>query len=622
MKTERFLNLLSISLLVGASVGIIKAAHYIIANRYIQYEMFKLAVLTSQRILNANVLYFVSGAIVLSFLWLLFANILKRSKSRILLIETMAVVILMSCLIIDVLLRSITIYTLSTALKQFSFRVENLLSGEISIAEFSSLGLTHIDAAAIILAGGIAILLLCVKLAKVDFSPYRYERFLGSKILRRISVLFAALVLAVNLYALIGSTLGKPGGPNVILICVDALRADHLGLYGYDLDTSPFMDALAKDCIVFKNAISQSSWTKTSVAAFMTSDHATLNSVVRERDRLPLRTVTIAEILRNNGYTTGALVANPWLAVRFGFEQGFDHYEDDFGTTMRISEGDLTDFIDKNRGKRFFLYVHFMDVHSPYDPPAPYNKKFLKKMGRYRYRNGLMPDMSEEDLNYTMALYDGEIRFLDAKIGSLFKYLEEQSLLENTIIIFTSDHGEEFLEHGGMGHGTTLYGELLHVPLFIAHNNILNIGKSDISLPVRSIDILPTILDMLEISVQSEIDGVSLLPLMRGEAEAAAPDTILSSVASISSGNFLMSVIESGYKFIYDFDKKEGELYDFENDRADKMNLVDSEPGISQEMQNRVMSHLLALSRAGKIIRTEASIDEKTLKKLKSLGYL
>ena len=353
-----------------------------------------------------------------------------------------------------------------------------------------------------------------------------FKRVVEKNYALKLAFIPAVLLIILNLYPLVSSGTDTTDKPNVIFICIDALRADHLGIYGYERDTSPSMDQLAKSGVVFTNVTSQSSWTKTSTATFLTSNYEMLSRVKSEEDKVPLTVNTLAEILKNDGYATGAIIANPWLLPQFAFDQGFDYYNSSYvadETRRRIKVEDITKYIDKNKNKKFFLYLHFMDVHNPYHPPAPYNRMFAEETGKFVYRNGPMK-INKEDFDKTMGLYDGEIRSLDEKINNIIMYLKEQKLFNNTLIVINSDHGDEFMEHGGMGHGTTLYQELLHVPLIIVHKGNSDIKESVINSKVRNIDIFPTILDILDISPVADIDGISLLPLIKGDKGFASLD--------------------------------------------------------------------------------------------------
>ncbi|MFC1502442.1 sulfatase [bacterium] len=268
--------------------------------------------------------------------------------------------------------------------------------------------------------------------------------------------------------------------------------------------------------------------------------------------------------------------------------------------------------------------MHFMDVHNPYNPPSPYNKMFTSNNGIYIYNNGLI-NISAEDLIHTKGLYDGEIRFLDEKIHNLFNHLKELNILNRTMLIINSDHGEEFMDHNGMGHGTTLYNELINVPLIIhvppIIDNYKNIKKSVIHSRVRNIDILPTILDALKISQNTRIDGVSLLPFILGEKDSSSPLPSLASVKSQDTEDILTSISRDSYKYIHNITQKTSELYDRQNDPKERENLIKSMPEIAHKMHEEILSLKLNYYGPSSNGSTKTSIDKKTIEKLKSLGY-
>ena len=279
---------------------------------------------------------------------------------------------------------------------------------------------------------------------------------------------------------------GLRGGsrpPNIIVILVDTLRADHLGCYGYARPTSPFLDSLAARAVFFESCSAVAPRTEPSVASLFTSlypsRHGAVNSLtVRDQKQvLPERVVTLAEMFRANGYGTAAVLTNGNASARFGYAQGFetspmlhDARAAAVGTRALAELGKL------GAERPFFLYLHYMDPHSPYLPPVPYQNHFDPE-----YRGTILGTSHEQifrilageetatarDIEHLIAQYDGEILYLDQALRTLFSALRAEGYLENTLILFTADHGEEFWDHGKLFHGYTLYQEQLHVPLFV-----------------------------------------------------------------------------------------------------------------------------------------------------------
>ncbi|MGB5661044.1 MAG: sulfatase [Thermoanaerobaculia bacterium] len=333
--------------------------------------------------------------------------------------------------------------------------------------------------------------------------------------------------------------------PDLILIVVDALRRDHLGMYGYDKPTSPGMDSLAAEGIVFDNAYSHGSQTFNSTASLLTSRYfpyllprlasepiEDLNPETGSRHaRVPVlaeSNVTLAEALRDGGYQTVGIFTNPHHHWSSGFWQGFEH-----ARYLSAQKGDVAyargpkihsaffNWYDTEReGRPYFAYLHFMDAHAPYRPPRFLRRKFVTVKGRDLYRKGVpvgdgVP--TGADLQYMMALYDGEIRFVDLVVESLLHDLALRDGLDDAVLIITSDHGDEFMDHGGLGHGSHLERELIHVPLMISGLPNQPGRKADLT---RHIDVAPTLLDLAGLDSPTEFEGASLLPLVHGSDQA------------------------------------------------------------------------------------------------------
>jgi hypothetical protein len=305
--------------------------------------------------------------------------------------------------------------------------------------------------------------------------------------------------------------------PHAILILVDALRADHVGCYtGEDLGT-PNMDRLARQGVVFENAISQGSWTRPSTASMMTGLYPSQNGVgsrwsKTNEGRLSARSLdpsipTLAETLTADGHTTAFIGGNAILKPLFGVTRGFTHnLWRSIGNDGAVIVEDFERWVQTERRESSFCYMHFMDVHKPLPTetiPA-------------RLDTGLDLDLVKESKNELMGYYAAAVRRVDRHIGGVIRTLESAGMLEDTLIIFSADHGEELGEHGGMlSHGRTLYRELLHVPLIVRLPGEAFAGER-IDQPVQLIDFMPTIFDYLQCP-PIDVPGRSLLTLIRGE---------------------------------------------------------------------------------------------------------
>ena len=309
--------------------------------------------------------------------------------------------------------------------------------------------------------------------------------------------------------------LSKNRPQNLLLITIDTLRADHLGCYGNQNIQTPTIDALAAQGMLFQQAFTPVPITLPSHASILTALYPPAHGI---RDNgyfiLDDSHQTLAEILKEKGYITGAIVASYVLNSRFGLAQGFDFYEDNIvpdpngnnpfryerraDAVVALAE----DWLSKNKGEKFFLWLHLFDPHDPYEPPEPYKSE------------------------YAQTPYDGEIAFTDACLGQLLKKMEELKIQQNTLIVLTSDHGEGLGEHGEKTHSTFIYDTTLHVPLIISIPGLKAAGRSYDFL-VRTTDILPTALGLMGLAKTEEKygQGINLTPLLN--KEKSNPDLLL-----------------------------------------------------------------------------------------------
>jgi len=419
----------------------------------------------------------------------------------------------------------------------------------------------------------------------------------------------------------------EPVPDNLLIVLIDALRADHLRCYGYKRDTSPLIDRLAARGLVFEDVTSQASQTKLSVASLFTSMRPSTHKVrkvdhyVKETRERILSSVlspsfkTLAEVFSDAGFATGAWVANPHLRDFLGFSQGFsEYYYTDSTDGRELMERSLT-WIEGIRPRRFFAYIHFMDVHYPYTPPPPFDQKFARQKGRVVYRNGYLPYVSPRDLRYTISQYDGEISHLDSTIKELLTRLDELGLAEDTLLVVTADHGDEFFEHHGMGHGFTVYQELLKVPLIIYWPRVLEPDR--IRTPVRLIDLYPTLLEFFHLPLPYQLQGRSLMPLLGGNPLPAVPHYS-------ESSNSIRSLRVGTHKIIEGFgpNSDRARAYALDEDPIELRPLRGKAPlGELQDRLVRLVAEDEARAREFGV-GGEAELDDGTLKALRALGYV
>jgi len=447
------------------------------------------------------------------------------------------------------------------------------------------------------------------------------------------------------------NTLSKKDYTNIILILIDTLRADHLSCYGYKQNTSPNIDRFAKEGVLFTNSFSQASWTKPNVASLFTSLYPAQHNAKIYTDILPGRVNTIAEILRDKGYTTAAFVANPNVKRFFNFHQGFASYYDDFKTYKKYHEtieksiwGKIIRNISRNRffllpqykvraemlnslvipwlvnnkDNKFFLYLHYNDPHAPYTPPFHFYKEYIEGLSAVYYSRRL-------DINkINMALYDGEIKFTDFYIGQLLKTIDYLGLRKNSLVILLSDHGEAFREHENTEHGSTLYQEEIHVPLIMRLPSYIPANRT-IAYQACTIDIMPTIFDILNINYKGVMEGKSLVPVIKGQELKGQRDYIFSEEHPSAGNVQILSLIKGEYKYIFTevfkHDWKNEKLFNLVKDPEEFKNIINQNPSKAKIMKKeieRLTKHMKETS----LSSVRAKVDEKTREEIRALGYI
>ncbi len=450
----------------------------------------------------------------------------------------------------------------------------------------------------------------------------------------------AALLLAAALGAL-GSC--APAAPrSVVLIVVDTLRADHLGLYGYPRPTSPVLDALARDAAIFERAFATSPWTLPSFGSLFTgrlpAEHragwpagAGESGEAEGRQFLPLSAglPTLAESLGARGLDTAAIMNNAFLHSDFGVARGFATYDHIGGNRRRIRRADevvdrALDWLGKEGRGDFLLVVHFFDPHLNYDAPEPFRGRFAGAEMTDEERNALMElrplrqrvrQGEAVDWDFLIGAYDEEIAFVDRELGRLWRGLERSGRLAESLVVLTADHGEEFGDHGGFEHGHSLYGELVRVPLLVWGPGVEPGRRVE---PVSLIDVFPTVLDALGLPAPDGLPGRSLKALLAGGAGPA--DRTLIAERTLY-GAHRESAIAWPYKLIHAPRRpRETELFNLEDDPGE----TESIWRLRRALADGLLAQLEAYRKhASSVAEDEpAELDEETLENLRSLGYI
>jgi arylsulfatase len=442
-----------------------------------------------------------------------------------------------------------------------------------------------------------------------------------------------ALVAVIGCSAAPEPIVKGPEVQNVIIVLVDTLRADHIGTYGYERQTSPYLDEFAAGTVVFEHARSQSSCTFPSVNSLMTSRYPDV--FARQglgQFGIPDKYPAIAEILDNHGYYTVAVSQSSVVRKtpskhnpNGGFGRGFDRFVEGcvwrHGTCFNRKIFKELELVDKP----FFLYLHYMEPHAPYFHPEKHPLRFAgdyegfdfirdgnpKPIGKMIYGDGPRYDLADRDIQHLVDLYDDEVLFFDDVFRSLIQELEAYGLLEETLIVFASDHGEEFLEHGHISHCRGVWDTVTHVPLFF---KIPGIDGQRLEAAVQNLDIVPTILDYLAIDgEQYGFEGKSLRPVIEGQD--------VSSLYAFSKQTEFRSSDNGQFHLILDTDNDRFTLFDIGKDPLEQSDLFDPVHPEFGPLKSALDGWL---ERTSKRMRLSESItaDRAKEEELRALGYL
>jgi len=475
------------------------------------------------------------------------------------------------------------------------------------------------------------------------------------KILIYLSIFLAILILTIYLF--FSRKISQPNrtteeaNPNIVFMLVDALRKDHLSCYGYARNTTQFIDELAKNGLMFENAISQASWTSPSVASIFTSKYPLQIGVgaieesngLKNLDRLlpsalNRKAKTLAEILKNGGYKTHNIGTNPYVVDKFRMLQGFRTK-----TYQHVAQASevidiAIDYIVKHMEKTespFFVYLHFMDLHCPTDPPSPYDTLFptldsTPHKGEHKeWKIFESKELDTEDFkiykSHKLALYDGSLKYLDFQIGRFIAYLKKARLIDNTIIVIASNHGEEFWDHAlfelnnfydprniyGIGHGHSMFRELSDVPLILFGADV---PRRKVKQQVRNIDITPTLLSLAGLSKTiDDMEGINLIE----KIEHNELRDLIAFSEDIAYGYEQKSLQNREYKYIR-YQNREF-LFNKTDDPIEMSDISEEQPHILKQFRELLDNVLKQFEHKE---RQTVKLDEETKKRLRSLGYM
>jgi len=395
---------------------------------------------------------------------------------------------------------------------------------------------------------------------------------------------------------------------NLLLLTIDTLRADRLGAWGYAPPTSPQIDALARESVAFRQARANAPWTLHSLASLLTSQYGATHRALRFNSRLDSAFTTLPEILRDAGFATAGIASHTYLGERFGLQQGIEEYDDTLVRDLpsrshrAITSGEVTDkairWLEGRAadGRRWFLWVHYFDPHRD-----------------YRAHEGVSAGFGTEAES---DLYDGEIAFTDRHVGRLLASLSRLRLAEDTLLVLTADHGEEFSEHGGLSHGRHLHREVLHVPLLFRAPGF---ASRLVDETVGLVDVLPTVLELMDLPAAAWAEGRSLVPALAGRELLARP-----SLAEASLYGAVRSIELDRWKLMRTVATGKTELYDVSADPFEQRDVAAEHPEMVRHLSLRMLSMVTEASeRSDRYPRDEAAeLSESELESLRSLGYV
>jgi arylsulfatase A-like enzyme len=404
----------------------------------------------------------------------------------------------------------------------------------------------------------------------------------------------------------------KPVRRILVWISQDTVRADHLGAYGYARATSPAFDRLASQCVVFDRAVSAASWTLPALASQFTSRYPSFHGAVMDSPR-DTRFPTVFDLLAAQGFTVLGVTGNTFVSEDFALASGFDalYYTD--GKAKRVNRLAI-EALDEAGASDLALFVHYMDPHAPYRPPPPFDRLFEPTNdGSHRRRN-------LANLEHYKAIYDGEIAYTDQMIGALLEELRSRGLLETAVIVYSADHGEEFLDHGGWAHAHTLYEELVHVPFAI---RVPGVAPRRVGSVVSLVDLAPTALRALGVSSPPTFQGRDLSPLFSGKSLSEIP--IFAETERTLDGTHRVAARKGSMKYILATSRNgvpgtilSEELYDVAADPREKKPLAAS--AIPTALRSEVQE-FLASGRA-QVSTGLARLSPETQEQLRALGYI
>ncbi len=412
-------------------------------------------------------------------------------------------------------------------------------------------------------------------------------------------------------------------GNNVLIFLFDALNAFHVGSYGYPKNTTPNIDSIAKEGVVWENAYTQAAYTIASVGTLFTGLYPDLHKVLKKGQALPESYITMAERFQESGYDTALFTASPNASPLFGYGQGFRKVWMPKAPVIRANDfiPDLKEWLSSVRNRSFFGYVHFREPHFPFEPPEKFLKRFQTDLNFPLPINDKSIVRSQEEKDKITAAYDANLAFVDEQFGRIVQYLRITGLLEKTVLIILSDHGEAFWEHGIQGHNNTVYEEVARVPFVIRFPNEPRLRDRRREI-VQTMSIFPTLLNLLGLSRKGlHLSEESLLPFLWNQEPSRERIAY-----SQTAGRDSLAIRSSNFRFIERTKSRDpDELYQDSSDPQEKNNMIDMYPILASYYRSLLHEKLNEMEKAKSYFVStprQATIDQGMEQQLKALGYV
>jgi arylsulfatase A-like enzyme len=423
---------------------------------------------------------------------------------------------------------------------------------------------------------------------------------------------------------------------NVLTIVLDGAAALRMGPYGYTRSTTPEIDRLASESVVFDRAMTQAVYTVASIGSVLTGQYPERHQSVSFADRLPATAVTLPGLLSQAGILTAGFSGNAVVSATFGLDRGFDEFYPVRELEGYTGHGDsvlraFSNWLENGGERRFFAYIHFREPHFPYNPPPPYDTRFeppqpfpegiveWQVVESFNRAAGRGEEVPAEVVRRIQGLYDGNMAYVDNLVGQMLTKLEESGLHGNTTVILTADHGEALFEHGYIGHNTQLYEESIRVPLIV---KVPGVAPGRVSDVVELIDLAPTVLELMGLddpAALADMQGRSLAPLLQGisvEGRLAFSRTLWSKPR--------YSARDGRFKLIWDSRADTVELYDLMDDPRETANLVSQRSVVAGFLRQQLYQWLRQQEhlRAGAPAPESVVLEEDLMRQLDALGYV